>query len=211
MSLGELWSEVWGNHLRRSRDRECKIQVENQCFLQKNSQLKSSSTWSIQVQERQHGGQLEHFMKLKFIKPVNFCSKNNVLIVQCLLQWYTIHFNDNFNDPWNKLNVLSWLTPADFLPVLFSTEVYLNWIRLATIKNRQGLTTNKLFRTDGQDVATKQTRRMSTDSRDRLLQRTVSQPRPQPLHVTVTQQAACVQDTEDRKVMWEVCNEWLWN
>lgn len=56
------------------------------------------------------------------------------------------------------------------------------------------LTTNKLFRADGQDVTTKKAGRVSTDSRDRLLKLAVGQPRPQPLHMAVTQQAACVQD-----------------
>lgn len=72
-----------------------------------------------------------------------------------------------------------------------------------------GLTTNKLFRTDGKDVATKMAGRMSTDSRDRLLELAVSQPRPQPLHVTVTQQAARVQHTENRKVIKAVSDEAL--
>ncbi len=62
-----------------------------------------------------------------------------------------------------------------------------------------GLTTNKLFRADGQDIVTKKAGRMSADSGDRLLKLAVRQPRPQPLHVAVTQQAACVQDTENRR------------
>lgn len=66
-----------------------------------------------------------------------------------------------------------------------------------------GLTTNKLLWADGQDVVTKQAGRMSTYSGDRLLEVAVSQPRAQPLHVAVTQQAACVQDTGNRKVMKE--------
>lgn len=45
---------------------------------------------------------------------------------------------------------------------------------------------------------------MSTDSGDRLLELAVSEPRPQPLHVAVTQQAARVQDTENRQVIREV-------
>lgn len=70
-------------------------------------------------------------------------------------------------------------------------------------KKNIGLTTNKLFRADGQDTAAKKAGRMSTDSGDRLLELAVSQPRPQPLHVAVTQQAARIQDTENRKVMEE--------
>lgn len=45
---------------------------------------------------------------------------------------------------------------------------------------------------------------MGTDSGHRLLELAVGQPRPQPLHVAVTQQAACVQDTENRKEISEV-------
>lgn len=68
-------------------------------------------------------------------------------------------------------------------------------------KNRIRLTANKLFQTDGQDVVTQQICRMGTDSGDGLLELIVCQPRTQPLHVTVAQEAACVQDTENKKVI----------
>ena len=45
---------------------------------------------------------------------------------------------------------------------------------------------------------------MGTDSGHRLLELAVSQPGPQPLHVAVTQQAARVQDTENRQEMSEM-------
>ena len=63
-----------------------------------------------------------------------------------------------------------------------------------------GLTTDKLFRANGQDAATKKAGWMSTDSGDRLLELAVSQPWPQPLHVAVTQQAARVQDAGNREM-----------
>lgn len=50
---------------------------------------------------------------------------------------------------------------------------------------------------------------MSTDSGDRLLKLAVNQPRPQPLHVAVTQEAACVEDTENRQVTVEAQHESL--
>lgn len=71
----------------------------------------------------------------------------------------------------------------------------------STLEKRMGLTANKLLRADWQDAASKKAGGMSTDSGDRLLELAVSQPRPQPLHVAVTQQAACVEDTENRQVM----------
>lgn len=45
---------------------------------------------------------------------------------------------------------------------------------------------------------------MGTDSGHRLLELAVSEPGPQPLHVAVTQQAACVQDTENTEEISEM-------
>lgn len=45
---------------------------------------------------------------------------------------------------------------------------------------------------------------MSTNSRDGLLELVLGQPRPQPLHIAVTQQAACVKDTANGEAKFEI-------